>query len=76
MDPTTVCCPHVACPASGQAGQRTIRLHARQDRRFRCTACHQTCTPTQGTAVVSGAAPSLETTSAAWAPCTSLARPG
>lgn len=50
MDPTTVCCPNVACPARGQAGQRHIRIHSRQDRRFLCTECHQTFTATKGTA--------------------------
>jgi transposase-like protein len=50
MDPTTVCCPNVVCPARGQVGPRHSRIHARQDRRFLCTACHKTFTPTQGTA--------------------------
>ena len=51
MDPTTVCCPNVACPARGQAGEGHIRLHARKDTRRLCTACHQTCTATTGTAL-------------------------
>ena len=51
MDPTTVCCPNLACPARGQAGQRNIRIHARQDRRLLCTECHKTCTATKGTAL-------------------------
>jgi len=50
MDPTTVFCPNLACPARGQAGQRNIRIHARQDRRFLCTECHKTFTATKGTA--------------------------
>jgi hypothetical protein len=50
MDPTTVFCPNLACPARGRAGQRNIRIHARQDRRFLCTECHKTFTATKGTA--------------------------
>jgi transposase-like protein len=50
MDPTTACCPHVACPARGQVGRRNLRIHSRQDRRFLCTACDKTCTATKGSA--------------------------
>lgn len=50
MDPTTTFCPNVACPASGQTGTGTIGIHARKDHRLLCTACHTTCTATQGTA--------------------------
>lgn len=51
MDPTTACCPNLACPARGQAGEGTIRLHSRTDQRFFCTACHKTCSATKGTAL-------------------------
>jgi transposase-like protein/IS1 family transposase len=50
MDPTTVFCPNVACPARGQTGQGNIRLHSRKDQRFLCTECHKTFTTTTGTA--------------------------
>ena len=50
MDPATTFCPNLACPARGQIGQDTIRIHARQDRRFVCTQCHQTFRATKGTA--------------------------
>jgi transposase-like protein len=50
MDPTTVCCPNVACPARGQIGQGNIGIHSRKDKRFLCTACHKTFSATQGTA--------------------------
>ena len=49
MDPTTTCCPHLACPASGQTGQGNLGLHARQDTRFLCRQCRQTCTATTDT---------------------------
>ena len=42
MDPTTTCCPNMACPARGQTGQRNIGIHSRKDRRFICTQCRKT----------------------------------
>ncbi len=50
MDPTTVCCPNLACPARGQTGQGNIGIHSRKDKRFLCTACHKTFSATKGTA--------------------------
>jgi len=50
MDPTTVCCPNLTCPARGQAGEGHVRLHSRKDQRLLCTACHKTCAATKGTA--------------------------
>ena len=50
MDPTTVFCPHLACPARGQIGQGTIGIHARQDKRFLCPVCRQTFSATTGPA--------------------------
>lgn len=49
MDPTTVFCPNLACPARGQAGQGNIGAHSRKDQRFICMQCHQTFTATKGT---------------------------
>jgi transposase-like protein len=51
MDPTTLVCPHWACPARGQAGEGNSRLHSRQDKRWRGTACHKTFSATTGTAL-------------------------
>ena len=51
MDPTTTCCPTLACPARGQTGQGNIGIHSRQDRRFICTECHKTCSATKGSAL-------------------------
>ena len=42
MDPTTVFCPNLACPARGQTGQGNIGIHSRKDQRFLCTECHKT----------------------------------
>ena len=50
MNPTTVFCPNLACPASGQTGQGTIGVHSRKEQRFLCTQCRKTFTTTQGTA--------------------------
>jgi transposase-like protein len=49
MDPTTVFCPNLACPARGQSGQGNIGIHAHKDRRFICTQCRKTFSATKGT---------------------------
>jgi transposase-like protein/IS1 family transposase len=49
MDPTTVFCPNLACPARGQTGQGNIGIHSRQDKRFICRQCRKTFTVTKGT---------------------------
>jgi len=51
MDPTTVFCPNLACPARGQTGQGNIGIHSRKDKRFVCTECHKTFSATKGTAL-------------------------
>jgi len=51
MDPAIPCCPNLACPASGQIGQGTIGIHACQEPRVMGTACPQTCSDTQDTAL-------------------------
>jgi transposase-like protein len=51
MDPTTVFCPNLACPARGQSGQGNIGIHSRKERRFLCAVCHKTFSVTQGTAL-------------------------
>ncbi len=50
MDPATTFCPHLACAARGQTGQGNIGIHSCKDKRLLCTACHKTCSATQGTA--------------------------
>jgi transposase-like protein/IS1 family transposase len=49
MDPTTIFCPNMACPARGQTGQGNIGIHSRKDRRFICTQCRKTFAATYGT---------------------------
>ena len=50
MDPATVFCPNLECPARGQTGEGNIRIHSRKDQRFLCTAGHKTFSATKGTA--------------------------
>jgi transposase-like protein len=49
MDPTTIFCPNLACPARGQVGQGNISIHSRREQRFVCKQCHKTFTATKGT---------------------------
>src|SRR2546427_1971771 len=51
MNPTTIFCPNLACPARGQVGQGNIGIHSRKDKRFLCTECHKTFSATKGTAL-------------------------
>jgi transposase-like protein len=49
MDPTTVFCPNLACPARGQTGQGNSGIHSRKEQRFICHVCDKTCSATTGT---------------------------
>jgi transposase-like protein len=49
MDPTTVFCPNLACPARGQTGQGNIGIHSRKEQRFICHECDKTFSVTKGT---------------------------
>jgi transposase-like protein len=49
MDPTTVFCPNLACPARGQTGKSNIGIHSRKEQRFICQECHKTFSATKGT---------------------------
>ena len=51
MDPATLFCPNLACPARGQTGQGNLRIHSCKDQRFLCTECHKTFSATTGTAL-------------------------
>lgn len=51
MDPATIFCPNLACPARGQRGQGNVHIHSRKEPRFLCTTCCQTFTITKGTAL-------------------------
>jgi transposase-like protein len=49
MDPSSVSCPHLACPDKGAVGRGNIRVHARAERRYRCRTCRRTFAATTNT---------------------------
>jgi transposase-like protein len=49
MDPQSAFCANPDCPARGQVGQGTIKVHSHKDRRFRCTTCGRTFAASKGT---------------------------
>ena len=49
IDPQTVFCPNLECPARGQSGEGNIRIHGRKRARYRCTVCGQTFSDRAGT---------------------------
>jgi len=49
MDPSSLSCPNLACPAKGVAGAGNIRVHARATRRYRCRTCRRTFVATANT---------------------------
>ena len=49
MDPQTVWCPNVDCPARGQVGQDNVGVHSQAERRYRCRVCGKTFGARTGT---------------------------
>ena len=49
MDPQTVWCPNLACPARGQVGQGNIGVHSQKERRYHCRVCAKTFGARSGT---------------------------
>lgn len=49
MDPVTICCPTLDCPARGQTGKGNMGIHSRKDKRCRCRPCGKTFAESQGT---------------------------
>jgi len=49
LDPQTVFCPNLACPASGQVGKGNIGVHSQENRRYKCKVCGKTFAETKGT---------------------------
>jgi transposase-like protein/IS1 family transposase len=49
MDPQTIFCLNLDCPARGQVGRGNIGIHSRKERRYICHQCHQTFSETKGT---------------------------
>lgn len=50
MDPQSVFCHNLDCPARGQIGKGNIGVHSQKDRRYICHVCGQTFTANKGTA--------------------------
>lgn len=49
MDPQTIFCPNLDCPARGQVGRGNIGVHSHRERRYICHQCHKTFSETKGT---------------------------
>ena len=49
MNPQTVFCPNIACPARGQQGKGNIGVHSRSEGRYICHVCGQTFSASKGT---------------------------
>lgn len=49
MDPVTICCPNLACPARGQTGKGHMGIPSRKDKRCRCRPGGKTVAETKGT---------------------------
>lgn len=49
MNPQSVFCPNIDCPARGQQGQGNISVHSQQEKRYVCKVCEQTFSATKGT---------------------------
>jgi transposase-like protein len=50
MDPQTVFCHNLDCPARGQMGKGNIGIHSQKDRRYICYVCNTTFVESKGTA--------------------------
>jgi transposase-like protein len=49
MDPSSLCCPHLACPDKGVSGGGNISIHSRVEARYRCRTCGKTFAATTNT---------------------------
>ena len=49
MDPLTVFCPNMSCPARGKTNEGNIGVHSLKQRRYKCAVCQKTFAETKGT---------------------------
>lgn len=49
MDPQSIFCPNIHCPARGQVGEGNISVHSKKERRYKCKVCNKTFAETKGT---------------------------
>lgn len=48
MNPESVFCPNLSCPAKGWCGRGNITIHSVQEKRYECQVCGQTFSATKG----------------------------
>jgi len=48
MNPQSVFCPNVECPARGRSAEGNISVHSRKEERYVCAVCQQTFSATKG----------------------------
>ena len=48
MNPESVFCPNLSCPAKGQRGRGNITIHSVQEKRYECQVCNKTFSATKG----------------------------
>ena len=49
MNPQTLFCPNITCPARGQVNKGNIHIHSKTEKRGRCDVCHTTFSMSKGT---------------------------
>ena len=49
MDPQSIFCPDIDCPARGQVGKGNISVHSQKEQRYKCHVCGKTFAATKGT---------------------------
>lgn len=49
MNPETIFCPNLSCPARGQVGKGNIGVHSRKEKRYVCHECGHTFSASKGT---------------------------
>ena len=49
MNPESVFCPNIDCPARGRRGAGNIGIHSQKDERYYCGVCQETFAATKGT---------------------------
>jgi transposase-like protein len=50
LDPTSIFCPNMNCPARGKINEGNISRHSLKERRYKCSVCDKTFTETKGSA--------------------------
>jgi transposase-like protein len=48
MNPESVFCPNLSCPAKGQRGRGNITIHSQKEKRYACQVCDKTFSASKG----------------------------